>query len=102
MLRVRPYREEKTRYLVFNTRTKTVARIDAVGLSCLQLPEDQGIIFPGGYYLRTGEFTVFDPALADGSAFERVVKSPNGEDVLYVYYREHDGHYLLLPYNLIR
>ncbi len=102
LLRIKPYREETYRHLVFNTRTKTVVRIDAIGLSCLQLPEDQGIIFPGGYYLRTGDFKVFDAEISKDSVFDRVVKSPNGEDILYVYYREVDGHYLLLPYNLIR
>jgi len=102
LLRIRPYREEKYRFLVFNTRTKSVVRIDAIGTSCLQLPEDQGIIFPGGYYLRTGDFKVFDPEISDGAAFKRIVRSPNGEDVLYVYYRDDDGQYLLLPYNIIR
>ena len=31
-----------------------------------------------------------------------MVKSPNGEDVLYVFHRRRDGHYALHPYNLIR
>ncbi|MBU1819663.1 MAG: DNA repair ATPase, partial [Gammaproteobacteria bacterium] len=55
LLQVRPYRENTTRYLVFNQRTRQVVRIDAIGASCMQLPEDHGIIFPGGYYLQSGE-----------------------------------------------
>jgi hypothetical protein len=101
ILKIKPYREESYRYLVFNTRTQNVVRIDAIGEACHQLPEDQGIIFPGGFYLRTGEYKVFD-AEPRGMVFRRQFKAPNGEDVLYVYDRIEDGAYLLLPYNLIR
>lgn len=48
LLRIKPYRETEVRYLVFNQRTQHVARIDAIGPSCVQLPEDHGVIFPGG------------------------------------------------------
>ncbi len=101
LIKIKPYREEKYRYLVYNTRNQTVVRIDAIGQSCLELPEDQGIIFPGGYYLRTGDYKVFDGE-NEGMVFRRSFKAPNGEDVLYVYDRIVDGTYLLLPYNLIR
>ena len=33
---------------------------------------------------------------------ERVVRSPNGEDTLYVYFRWDDGQYVLMPYNAIK
>ncbi|HYR29765.1 MAG TPA: DNA repair ATPase, partial [Thermoanaerobaculia bacterium] len=46
LLRILPYREKTWRHLVFNRRTKQVRRIDAIGCACIQLPEDQGIIFP--------------------------------------------------------
>jgi len=101
LLSMKPYREEKTRYLVFNRRTKEVQRIDAVGQSCRQLPEDHGIIFPGGYYLDIGDGKVFDRQV-EGLELFRVIKSPNGEDVLYVYHRRDQGLYQLLSYNLIR
>jgi hypothetical protein len=101
LIKVLPYRETEWRHLVFNTKTKEVKRIDRIGQSCVQLPEDHGIIFPGGYYLQTGETKVFDADTKD-LRFMRSIKSPNGEDVLYVFYHEHDGRYLLLPYNLIR
>ncbi|MDB4936871.1 MAG: hypothetical protein JWP87_3843 [Labilithrix sp.] len=104
LLRVKPFREEKYRFLVFDTRAKRVVRIDAIGLACHELPEDHGIVFPGGYYLQSGDYKVFDPETRenDDLEFERVIKSPNGEDVLYVYHRRNEGEYLLLPYNLIR
>jgi hypothetical protein len=101
LLKIKPFREESHRYLVFNTRTKKVVRIDSVGLACLTLPEDQGIVFPGGYYLRTGEYKVFD-ADTTNLHYRKTIKAPNGEDVLYVFHRPEDGFYLLLPYNLIR
>ncbi len=103
LLKVRPYREQQTRYLVFNSRTRQVDRIDAIGVSCVQLPEDQGIIFPGGYYLQSGEHKRFDlpePMLAS-LRYKRLFRSPNGEDVLYVFYQPESGHYALFSYNLI-
>ncbi|MCA9694091.1 MAG: DNA repair ATPase, partial [Myxococcales bacterium] len=101
LLRVLPYRESKWRHFVFNERTKKVARIDAIGQACQQLPEHHGIVFPGGYYLTSGEHKQFD-AKTEGLEFELRVDSPNGEDVLYVYHRRSEGLYVLLPYNLIR
>ncbi|MET9344126.1 DNA repair ATPase [Nonomuraea sp. NPDC003804] len=101
LLRVKPYKETEWRHLVFNTRTKSVTRLDGIALACQRLPEDQGIIFPGGYYLSTGVSKTFDTQVAD-LEFERVIRSPNGEDVLYVFHARADGRSLLLPYNVIR
>ncbi|MFJ6609882.1 DNA repair ATPase [Streptomyces sp. NPDC091289] len=103
LLRVRPYKETDWRYLVFNSLLSSVQRLDSIGPACHRLPEDQGIIFPGGYYLTTGTAKTFDTAeeLTE-PVFEGAVRSPNGEDVLYVF-RSRDGlRSLLLPYNLIR
>jgi hypothetical protein len=103
LLRVLPFREKAYRYLVFNSRTQHVVRIDAIGQSCVRLPEDQGVVFPGGYYLQTGDFKVFDgAAAAEGMEFIRAIRSPNGEDVLYVFHRRDEGSYVLFPYNLVR
>ncbi|MGW2155455.1 DNA repair ATPase [Nonomuraea sp. NPDC001699] len=101
LMRIRPYKEQDWRHLVFNTRTKAVTRLDGIGQSCQRLPEDQGLIFPGGYYLATGVSKTFDTDVTD-LEFERVVRSPNGEDVLYVFHARGDGRSLLLPYNVIR
>ncbi|WP_028922046.1 DNA repair ATPase [Pseudonocardia acaciae] len=101
LLRIRPYNETAWRHLVFNTRTRAVVRLDGIGQACQRLPEDQGIIFPGGYYLVTGAHKTFDTDVED-LEFERVVSSPNGEDVLYVFHAREDGRSLLLPYNVIR
>ncbi len=103
LLRVKPYRETEVRYLVFNARTQKVERIDAIGVSCVQLPEDHGIVFPGGIYLQTGEVKRFDlPQETVGNLrFKRMLRSPSGEDVLYVFYQPSGGHYVLFTYNLI-
>jgi len=101
ILRILPYREETWRHLVFSSRTEEVVRCDAIGQACRSLPEDHGIIFPGGYFLQDGQYKVFD---GDYSAYEfhRAVHSPNGEDVLYVFHERVGGRYALFPYNLIR
>jgi len=101
LVKVLPFREEQWRYLVFNKRNHEVVRIDAIGQACLQLPEDHGILFPGGFYLQTGANKVFDGDVED-MEFKRAIRSPNGEDVLYIFHRRRDGHYALFSYNLIR
>lgn len=100
LLRIKPYREAAFRYLVFNRRTQQVARIDAIGASCAQLPEDHGIVFPDGYVLQSGEAKVFADMPPD-LKFKRRILSPNGEDVLYVFYGVEIGLYALLTYNMI-
>ena len=102
LLKILPYNEKAYRYLVFNTRTKTVVRLDGIGQACQRLPEDQGIIFPGGYYLATGVARTFENTETAELEFERVIRSPNGEDVLYVFHARREGRTLLLPYNVIR
>ncbi|MCA9711172.1 MAG: DNA repair ATPase, partial [Myxococcales bacterium] len=101
IMRILPYREERWRYLVFCSRTEKVVRIDAIGKACRSLPEDHGIIFPGGYFLQDGQYKVFDGDYGEFE-FHRAVRSPNGEDVLYVFHERRDGRYALFPYNLIR
>ena len=107
LLKILPYREEQWRYFVFNTLTDEVVKIDDIGQSCVQLPEDHGIIFPGGYYLQTGEMKTFEgdalASLEEGQTlkFKRMIKSPNGEDVLFVFYEPEQGLFGLFSYNLI-
>lgn len=101
LLRVKPYREEDTRYLVFNSLTQTVQRIDAIGHSCVQLPEDHGIIFPGGIYLQSGEMKTFNDPREQGLRYKRTIRSPNGEDVLFLFYEPTEGMVVLYPYNLV-
>lgn len=100
LLKIKPYKEEGYRYLVYNPLTQSVVRIDEIGHSCVQLPEDHGIMFPGGMYLQTGECKRFDDPM-HGMLFKRSLRSPNGEDVLYVFYEPTEGKVALFSYNLI-
>ncbi len=100
LIKVLPYKEKQWRHLVFNRRSQDVVRIDEIGSSCVQLPEDHGIIFPGGYYLESGDYKTF-PIGVDGFKFKRKFRSPIGEDVLFVFYEPKDGLFTLLSYNII-
>lgn len=100
LLKIRPYKEEQFRYLVCNTLAATITRIDAIGLACQQLPEDHGVIFPGGFFLQNGDYKTFEQSMA-GMQFKRALRSPNGEDFLYVFYHPFEGRSALFTYNTI-
>ena len=100
ILKIRPYQEDHFRHIVFNAKLKEAKRVDRIADACVLLPDDQGILFPNGYYLQTGEYKLFDNGL-DNMLFEKRINSPNGEDFLYVFYNKGEGLYLLLPYHLI-
>lgn len=100
LLKIRPYQEKETRYLIFNEKLQEVIRVDSLADSCIHLPDSQGIIFSNGFYLQTGERKIFDQDHA-GLKFENKIVSPNGEDFLYVFYHLDSGQQILLPYNLV-
>lgn len=100
LLKIRPYQEKDYRYLAYNAKLREARRVDAVAQAGILLPDDQGILFPNGYYLQTGAFKQFDSELND-LRFEKKLMSPNGEDYLYVFYHPEQGVYQLLPYNII-
>ncbi len=101
LLKIRPYQEKDFRYLVFSTKQQRVLRFDAIAQSCVLLPDNQGIIFPGGLVLQTGTHKQFDHDLHN-LLYERTIASPNGEDYLYLFADPETGSYLHLRYNLIR
>ncbi|MGI4866306.1 MAG: DNA repair ATPase, partial [Janthinobacterium lividum] len=100
LLKIKPYQESAYRYFLFNTKLRTAQRLDALADACVLLPDGQGLIFPHGFYLQTGEGKLFENGLRD-MLFEKRIASPNGEDFLYVFYNKENGTYLLLSYNLI-
>lgn len=104
MLKILPYRENDYRYLVYNTLTENVLRLDYIGQSCVQLPENHGIVFPNGYYLQTGEYKLFDNQKRKNHdlKFLRKIIAPNGEDVLFLFYDVPTGETGLFAYNLIK
>lgn len=101
LLKILPYNEVDWRYIIVNGRAQSAVRIDALGQSCVQLPEDQGLIFPGGYYLRNGEAKRFDGNFSE-MRFMRMIRSPNGEDALFVFHNLAEGRFVLFIYNMIR
>lgn len=100
VLRILPYQEKDFRYLIYNHKVKHVLRADALEQACVLLPEEQGIIFPQGYYLQSGEYKLFDFPY-EGLGFEKQITSPNGEDFLYIFYSAEKGIYTMLLYNII-
>ena len=101
LLKIRPYQESQYRYVIFNGKIQQAMRLDDIEHACVMLPSDHGLIFPGGYYLQTGEFKRFDHGLSD-MRYQRTIASPNGEDYLYLFYNPESGTYVQLRYNLIR
>lgn len=101
LLKIRPYQEQAFRYLVYNAKVNRVTRIDQIADACVLLPDDHGIIYPGGYYLQTGEAKQFDHGLQD-MRFERTLAASNGEDYLYLFYGRQSGIFIQLRYNVIR
>ena len=100
LLKILPYREEDYRYLVYNEKTHAVLRLDAIGHSCVLLPDDHGLIFANGFLQLSGESKTFDHGILD-MRFEKRIVSANGEDTLFVFYNRASGDYVLLSYNLI-
>ena len=100
LLKIRPFKEDAYRYLVYNEKTQSARRLDSIADACVFLPEDHGLIFANGYYLQTGVYKTFESDIA-GLKFERRIASTNGEDYLYVFYEPTTGHRILLSYNMI-
>ncbi|MBF0197071.1 MAG: DNA repair ATPase [Planctomycetes bacterium] len=100
LLKIRPYQEKDYRYIAYCEKVSQAWRIDSLEESCILLPEDQGIVFPGGCLLQSGAIKTFEHS-TDGMRLDECIRSPNGEDYLYVYYEYQQGNYLLLPYNIV-
>ena len=100
LLKIRPYKEKEFRYFIFNDKLKNVVRIDDIKQACMMLPDDHGLIFPKGYYLKSGEYKLFDVPV-DCCIFEQKDEAPNGEDYQYFFYNIDSGSYLVYSYNLI-
>ncbi len=98
-LKIRPYQEDFRTY-IFNIRTREVVPIKMLLDAGILLPDNQGVIFPNGYYLQNGEYKIFESDITDLD-FMRSVASPNGEDHLYVFYQNTSNTYVLMSYNVI-
>ena len=99
VLEIKPFQEE-SRYFVYNEKMQAVESIPSIQQAAIALPDDQGLIFPSGYYLQTGQFNKF-PITHAGLKFQKSIASPNGEDHLYVFYNPVNGEQVLMAYNVI-
>lgn len=100
LLKIKPNREKNYRYLIFDSLTEKVVRIDAIGQCCKLLPEDHGLLFANGYALANGEIKVFQDDWS-GMQFFHSMRAPNGEDAFYIFFDPQQGAYLQYQYNLI-
>ncbi|WP_276485317.1 DNA repair ATPase [Paraflavitalea pollutisoli] len=98
-IKIKPYQESFRTY-IFNVRTKQVVPIPSLLDAGILLPDNQGVIFPNGYYLQNGEYKIFESDITD-LEFIRSMASPNGEDFLYVFYQKATNTYVLMSYNMI-
>lgn len=98
-IEIKPF-QEAPRYFVYNHKIQEVKKIESIGAACVLLPDDQGIIYPNGYYLQSGAFKLFNNGIVNVK-FQEKISSPNGEDFLYVFYEADRGLYVLMSYNVI-
>ncbi|MGN6439960.1 MAG: DNA repair ATPase [Agriterribacter sp.] len=98
-IKIKPY-QEGFRTFIFNVRTKQVVPIAMLLDAGILLPDNQGVVFPNGYYLQNGEYKIFESAIHE-LEFIRSIASPNGEDFLYVFYQRTSNTYVLMSYNMI-
>ncbi|MGV7105635.1 DNA repair ATPase [Flavobacterium sp. U410] len=100
IFKIKPYLENE-RYFIYNHKEKKVARIDSLEYSGVLLPENQGLIFPNGFALQTGEIKVLESENRP-VYFYKKISGINGENFLYVFYDQEQHEYLLIPYNIIK
>ena len=98
-LKIKPY-QEAARYFVYNNKVKEVKKIPSIENAAVQLPDNQGLLFPNGYYLQTGAYKLFEKSV-ENVKFQSKIQAVNGEDYLFVFYQKEAGVYLLLAYNII-
>jgi hypothetical protein len=98
-IKIKPYQEDFRSY-IYNVRTKQVVPISTLLDAAILLPDNQGVIFPNGYYLQNGEYKIFESSITE-LEFIRSIASPNGEDFLYIFYQKTTNTYVLMSYNMI-
>lgn len=98
--KIKPYQEEE-RFFIYNHKDKKVARVDSLQYSGILLPENQGLIYPNGYALQTGEIKTLETDNKPIYFYKKIV-GINGENFLFVFYNQESNEYMLLPYNIIK
>lgn len=99
LIKVQPYKEDAY-YFIVDTITDTAIEANGLGYAGVMLPENAGIIYSNGYYLKDGGSKSYEHL--DESAYHyETVKSPNGEDYLYVFYSLRNNTYYLYNYSIV-
>lgn len=99
LIKVQPYKE-KSKYFIYDNITENAIEADGLSFAGVPLPEDNGILFSNGFYLKDGSYKVYDNV--DKSAYHlKTLTSPNGEDYLYVLYSALKNAYYLYQYNIV-
>ena len=99
LIKVQPYKE-KAKYFIYDNITENAIEADGLSFAGVPLPEDNGILFSNGFYLKDGSYKVYDNV--DKSAYhQKTLISPNGEDYLYVLYSALKNAYYLYQYNIV-
>ena len=101
LLKIRPFREEKDRYFIYNERLEKAQRVDDLAHCGILLPGNDGMVFPSGSYLSSGDYKSFSLDY-NNMQFIQSIESLNGEDYLFVFHEHEAGEYILVHYNLIK
>lgn len=99
LIKVQPYKENAY-YFIVDTITDTAIEADGLGYAGVMLPENAGIIYSNGYYLKDGGFKKYEHLDKEAYHYE-TVKSPNGEDYMYVFYSLKNNTYYLYNYSIV-
>ncbi|BDD03164.1 DNA repair ATPase [Aureibacter tunicatorum] len=91
---------ESYKYLIYHNRFKTVDAVESLQEACLILPNDQGVIFPKGFYLQSGDHESYDYPCKNLSYVKHIL-SKSGQDYLYVFYNDEEHVYILYHYNKV-
>lgn len=99
LIKIKPYKEDAY-YFIVDTITDTVIEAAGLGYAGVMLPENAGIIYSNGYYLKDGGSKTYENL--DKAAYHyETVKSPNGEDYMYVFYSLKNNAYYLYNYSIV-
>ena len=93
------YGENQASYFIYDSLIKKVSQADSLDSSGIILPEDNGILYANGYYIKGGQEKSFE--ISKDAYLHQTYKSPNGEDFLYAFYSTKTRSYSIYTYNLI-
>jgi len=99
LIKAELYGENTPSYFIYDVLIKKIVKAESLDSSGVILPEDNGIIYANGFYIKGGNERTFD--VNKDSYLHEVYKSPNGEDFLYAFYNKKNKSYAIYTYNLI-